>query len=164
MRLIIKNKMMSLGGASKVLDEDNNPRFKVKGKVFTLTDKKRICDLEDNVLYRVRNKYWHAWLNRYAFIDDAEGNRVAKIKLKFGLNKKFFIEGYQDEISVEGNFWGWNYSIYKNGEVIGSLSKKIDFVDCFVLDIEKEEDAAFLVAVVIAIDNIFDKSQKEATD
>lgn len=161
MRLTIKNKFLSLGGASKVLDEEGKPKFLVKGKVFTLTDKKRICDLEGNVLYRVRNKYWHAWLNRYAFIDDAEGNRVAKLKLKFGFGRKFYIEGYQDEFSVEGNFWGWNYSIIKNGEVIGSLSRKFDIVDHFILDVESDEDAAFLVAMVIGIDNIYDKNAKE---
>ena len=158
MRLIIKNKMFSLRGSSKILDEEKKPKFLVKGKIFTLTKKKRICDLEGNVLYRVRNKYWHFWFDRYAYIDDAEGNRVAKVKLKFGVRKRFFIEGYQDEISIEGNFWGWNYSILKNGEVIGSLARNINLmVDSFTLNIDSEEDAAFLVAVVIAVDNIFDK-------
>lgn len=115
--------------------------------------------MEHNLLYVVRNKFWHFLFNRYAYISDAEGNRLARIKLKFGINKRFFIEGFQDEISVEGNFWGWNYSIYKNGEIIGSLSRKLDFTDCFILDIEKEEEMSFLVAIVIGIDNIFDKAR-----
>lgn len=159
MRLIIKNKLISIGGGSKVLDEDNNPKYVVKGKLFTLTGKKKIYDMEHNLLYVVRNKFWHFLFNRYAYISDAEGNRLARIKLKFGINKRFFIEGFQDEISVEGNFWGWNYSIYKNGEIIGSLSRKLDFTDCFILDIEKEEEMSFLVAIVIGIDNIFDKAR-----
>lgn len=161
MRLSIKNKLVSIGGASKVLDEEGNLKYKVKGKVFSITKKKKICDVEGNVLYRVRNKFWHGWFNRYAFIDDAEGNRVAKLKLKWGLGKRFYIEGYQDEISVEGNFWGWNYSINKNGEAVGRLSKRIDLVDHFMLDIENEEDAPFLVAVVIGIDNIYDKQAED---
>lgn len=160
MRLIIKNKMFSLGGASKVLDEDKNPKFLVKGKVFSITKKKRICDLEGKVLYRVRNKYWH-WLYRYAFIDDAEGNRVAKLKLGVGFNRKFWVEGYKDEISVEGDIFRWNFSIKKNGEEIGSLTRRLDLVDSFTLDIDNEEDAAFLVATVIGIDNIYDKKQKD---
>lgn len=41
MRLIIKNKLISIGGGSKVLDEDNNPKYVVKGKLFTLTGKKK---------------------------------------------------------------------------------------------------------------------------
>ena len=160
MRLIIKNKMLSLGGASKVLDEDGKPKFLVKGKVFSITSKKRICDLDGKVLYRVRNKYWH-WLNRYAFIDDAEGNRIAKLKLEWGFDRKFYIEGYKDEISIIGDFFRWNFSIAKNGEQIGTLSRQIDFVDSFALDIDNEEDAAFLVATVIGIDNIYDEKHKE---
>lgn len=65
----------------------------IKGKVFILTQKKKISKLEDKVLYRVKNKYWYVGLNRYVFIDEAEGNRFAKTKLKFGFNKKFFVEG-----------------------------------------------------------------------
>lgn len=165
MKLYIKNKMVSLGGASKVLDENENPKFNVKGKVFSITKKKKICDLEGNVLYRVRNKFWHFSWNRYAFIDDEEGNRVAKLKLKFGFSKKFFIQGYKDEISVEGNFIGLNFTIYKNGEVIGSLSKKyLSLVDTFILDIGNEEDAAFLTAIVIGIDNIYDKKMEAISD
>lgn len=161
MQLLVKNKLVSINGSSKVSDEEGNERFIVKGKFFSITNKKMIFDTNKNLLYRVRNKYWHWPYTRKAFIYDNEKNRIASIKIRYGFRKKFHVEGYKDEISIVGDFFGFNYSICKNGDVIGTLSKKVlSLTDTYVLDIEKEDDAPFMVAAVIAIDNIIDKIAK----
>ena len=72
----------------------------------------------------------------------------------------FFVEGYKDEIKIEGNFFKLTSTIYRNGEQIGTIKREIKwFVDSFVLD-ANEEDMPFLIALVIAIDNIYDKASK----
>jgi len=48
MKLVVKNKLFSLGGASKVLDENKQDYLKVKGKLFTFTKKKFVQDLSGN--------------------------------------------------------------------------------------------------------------------
>ena len=58
MRLVIKNKWISLKGSSTVKDEQGNDVLKVEGKFWTVTHKKFIKDLEGNVHYVVRNKFW----------------------------------------------------------------------------------------------------------
>ena len=52
--------------------------------------------------------------------------------------------------------------IIKNGKKIGYVSKDWNFVrDQYTLEVESVEDKALLVALVIAIDNVFDRRRKE---
>lgn len=165
MKLLIKNKLMSLKGNSIVKDEEGKEKFRIKGKVFSVTRKKKIFDENGNLLYRVKNKFWHLPYSRKAFIYDENGTKVAQIVAKYAFKKKFYIEGYKDQISITGNFFGYNYSICQNGDVIGTLNKKvISLTDTYTLDIPNEEDAPFMVALVIAIDNIIDGTKTSSNN
>lgn len=159
MKLFIKNKVWSLRGSSTVKDENEQDVFIVKGKWLSITRVKRIKDTSGNLLYKVRNK-WINFFSRSAYVSDGEGNRVAKVKRKFGFKNDIIVEGYKDEISVQGEFFSWTLDIYRNGEPIGTIRRKFDLIDSFVLETSTEDDAAFMVALVIAIDNIFDNMTK----
>lgn len=161
MKLYIKNKIFSWGGGSKVVDENNNPVFIVKGKVFSPTRKKKICDLNGNVLFVVRNK-WFNWFVHSAFVYDNKKNKIAKIKDKFfSVKGDFIVEGYQDEIMVDGKFLSFTSNIVRNGEVIGTIRRQITLIaDAFELE-ANEEDMPFLIALIIAIDNIVDKKRSK---
>lgn len=155
MKLYIKNNLISLRGSSSVKDENKQDVFIVKGTLFSITHKKRIKDLDGNLLYKVRNK-WFQFITHSAYVYDGKGNKVAKVKRKFGFKNVFIVQGYQEEISIEGNFMSWTLDIYRNGEIVGTVRRAIDWTDSFVLETDTEQDGAFLVALVIAIDNIFD--------
>ena len=140
---------MSLGGSSTVVDQNKNPLFKVKGKILSITRKKKIKDMSGKTLYTVRNK-WLNFFSHKAFI--------ATVKDKWiNVKREYFIEGMGDEIKIEGGFFSLSCQILKNGEVIGTIRRKIDmWVDSFELEAD-EKDIPFLIALVIAIDNIVDK-------
>lgn len=161
MKVTIKNNFFSLGGSSSVKDEANNPVFKVKGKVFSITHKKRVCDLNGKVLYTVRNK-WINWFVHKAFIYNESKEKIATVKDKlFNIHKEYFIQGYKDEIYTEGRFFSLSCKIYKNGKKIGTISRPIvTLTDTFVLE-ANEEDMPFLIALVIAMDNIIDSRTAE---
>ena len=160
MQLFIKNKFISLRGSSKVLDAQDNPAYNVQGKFWTITRKKFVQDLNGNTLYVVRNKFWHIFL-KSAFVYDANGEKVAQIKRKIALKSKFSVRGYKDELRIDGTFIGWTFQIYKNEKLLGTIKRLLDFRDSFVLDIEDGEDAAFFVALVIAMDNIIDAERAD---
>lgn len=67
--------------------------------------------------------------------------------------------GYGDEIQIDG----WLYSgrtIYKNGEAIGKVGAKvISLADNYEVEVGDNEDAAFIVAMIIAMDNVRDRSR-----
>ena len=157
MKVYIKNKFMSLGDSSTVVDENKNPLFKVKGKIFSITRKKKIKDMSGKTLYTVRNK-WLNFFSHKAFIYDENKVKIATVKDKWiNVKREYFIEGMGDEIKIEGGFFSLSCQILKNGEVIGTIRRKIDmWVDSFELEAD-EKDIPFLIALVIAIDNIVDK-------
>ena len=157
MKVYIKNKFFSLGGGSSVVDENKNDVFKVKGRVFSITRVKKLYDIEGKLLYKIRNK-WFNWFVHKAYIYDANNNKVAIVKDKwFNVKQEYFVQGYKDEIKVDGKFFSLSCNILKNGEVVGTIRRNINFiVDSFQLE-AKEEDMPFMIALVIAIDNITDK-------
>lgn len=161
MVLVIKNRLFTLKGGSRVKDELGNDAYKVDGKFFTITRKKYVRTLDDKTLYTVRNKFWHI-LFRSAYLIDSNGKKVMKIKRKFAIKSKFNIftkDG--NTYSIDGNFIGWNWQIKRNDEIIASIYRKIDWNDSFVLDVVKEEDKELCLAMVIGIDNIIDAERNE---
>ncbi len=159
MKVYIKNKFWSIGGGSSVVNENKEPVFKVKGRIFSITRVKYVCDLEGNRLFKVRNK-WFNWFIHKAYIYDANKHKIATVKDKwFNVNQEYFVMGYKDEIKIQGKFFGLTTQILKNGEVIGTIRRQITFInDAFELE-ANEQDMPFLIALVIAIDNITDKKR-----
>ena len=159
MKLYIKNKFFSLRGSSSVTDETGKDVFIVKGKFFTVTRKKRVRNAEGQLLYTVRNK-WINFFTHSAYVYDGDGEKVAKVKRKFGFKNQFIVEGYRDEISIEGDFISWTLDIFRNGAQIGTIRRQFNLTDSFVLETDTEDDAAFMVARVRAVDKIFDNMSK----
>lgn len=162
MKLYVKNKLISLSGNSDVLNENKEPVYRVEGKLISPTRVKRLVDLNGELIYKIRNKWWSFFVKK-AYIYNKENEKIAKISKKFfSLKPKFIIEGYKDEIKIEGGWFTGKLDITKNGEIVGSIKREFTFFsdDCFCLEAE-EENITFLVALVVAIDNIYDEKEKE---
>lgn len=141
------------------MNENQEPFYKVKGKAFSITKKKYICDLEGNRLFTVRNKWFNFFVHK-TYIYDKDKKKIATVKDKFlNFKNKYFILGYKDEIKIEGKFFGLTSQILRNGEVMGAIRRQVAIVnDAFELE-AKEGDIPFLIALVIALDNIVDKKK-----
>ena len=163
MELVVKNKFFSLGGSSKVLDENGADAFAVKGKCFSITKKKFVKDLNGNRLFTVRNKFWF-FIKRKALIYDANKKLVARVIRDFRIRQSYTIEGAQEEIKVVANGpvgLGFDMSITMGGKEIGHIKRPyVQWTDTFNVTVNDPEDAAILVAMVIAIDNIQDQARK----
>jgi len=162
MKVFIKNKLISWGGSSVVLNENEEPIYKVKGKIFTFTKKKKIYDMEGNLLYVVRNRYWN-WLANKVFVKDARtGERVATVKKhNWSVNFKYEILDTEDEMSIDGKFFSLTSHIIKNGQPVATINREITLIrDAFSLEAD-EKDIPFYTALVIAFDNIKDKRLKD---
>ena len=163
MELVVKNKFFSLGGSSKVLDENGKDAFTVKGKFFSITKKKFVKDLNGNKLFMVRNKFWFLF-KRKALIYDANKKLVARVIRDFKIRQSYTIEGAQEEIKVVANGpvgFGFDMSISMGGREIGHIKRPyVQWTDTFNVTFNDPEDAAVLVAIVIGIDNIQDQARK----
>lgn len=160
MKVFIKNKLISWGGSSHVLDESGQPVFKVKGKIFTFTKKKKMYDMQDKLLYTIRNKFWVGFCHKTIVID-AEGNKVATVKKgKWSFNNDYKILDTENEMSIDGKFFSLSSHIMKNGQPVATITRDFSLIrDSFTL--EAEEDIEFYTALVIALDNVKDKEEKD---
>ena len=161
MKVYIKNKIFSFGGGSSVVNENKEPVYNVKGRVFSVTKVKYVCDLEGKRLFKIRNKWFNFFVHK-AYIYDENNKEIATVKDKwFNIKGEYFVLGYKDEIKIQGKFFGLTSQILKNGEVVGTIRRQVTIIaDSFELE-ASEEDMPFLVALVIAIDNITDKKLKK---
>lgn len=159
MELYIKDKLFSLRRKASVYDENGNTYFYIGGKMFSPTRKKSVYDINGEKLYTVRNKFFH--ILPKAYIYDSEGEKILKIKKRFSFRQSFTIVNYKDEIKIDGDFIGWHFDVWKNGVLIGNITKKIwALTDTFILTINDDEDAALFVAIIACIDNIFDQHNR----
>ena len=155
MRIFIKNKIMTLRGSSTATDDTGAPVYEIAGKFFSFTHKKFIRSLTGYTLYTVRNKFFNFFFHK-AIIKDGEGNKVAYVRNTFGFRNRYKVSGYHDEITIDGEFLSFNMTIARNGVPIGTIHRDFNLVrDSFILDSD-DENMPFLVALVIAIDNIVD--------
>ena len=154
MKVTIKNKFFSVGGSSSVKDESGNDVFFVKGKVFSPTKVKWVCDKAGNKLYMVRNK-WFNFFSHRAYVYEGD-NKIAQVKHPFLSGKRFEVEGYKDRITIDGEFFSRLSTITRNGSAVGTITREFTLVnDTFTLEAD-EADMPFMIALVIAIDNIVD--------
>lgn len=162
MKYIIKNKIISWGGGSTVKDEADNDLFFVKGAVFTFTKKKTIRDMNKNVLFTVRNKFFHLLLPK-VFVCDKDGNKLLMLKKRklFSFRNDFEILPLGDtghQFSIDGDIIGRHYSILDHGTAVANVQRNFNLIkDSFWLETADQENAPLLIALVIAIDNYFDK-------
>lgn len=163
MKFFIKNTFMSLSGNSKVTSEDGELAYKVKGKFFsniiTKTYKKIIKDVNNKTLFVVRNKFWHAPFRKSAIIF-RNGKKLAVVQNSHLIKNGYEVAGATEDIKVEGT--GWNLDIMLGDKIIGKImpSGKLTLDDSYCVDVFDEQDAPFLVAMMIAIDNIHDQQKK----
>ena len=124
MKLFIKNKVVSVGGSSEVLNENKELVYKVKGKVFSPTKKKKIYNAKEELLYVVRNRWFNPLANK-VFIFDAQKNKLATIKKnKWSFNAKYEIEDCVDAMSIEGKIFGRTSKIFKNEQEVGVIVRE----------------------------------------
>ncbi len=164
MILIIKNKF-GLTGASSVKDENKKDVFFVKGSFggkIANTFKKTICDANKKPLFIVKNKI----VNHVYSVDILNPSKevVLNIKQKPLALTSFEVEGTKDKMTITRSskpdtIW----EIKVGSKMVGRTIKgKMTFLDSYTLEVLDKDDAALLVSIVIAIDNIHDKHSRNA--
>jgi uncharacterized protein YxjI len=153
MRYQIRQKIFSLGDNFVIKGENDEPRFIIKGKVFSFGDKLSLQDLNGNELYYIEQKLFK-FLPEYHIFQD--GMHAAMVKKEFTFFKpRFIIESKYGNYSMEGDIFGHDFQIIKSGRVVAEVSKRwFAFSDTYGVDIENDENQAFLLALVIVIDQV----------
>lgn len=160
MKYKIRQKIFSFGDNFTIKNEFEEDCYIVKGKVFSFGDKLKIYDMQENELIAIRQQVFRLLPEYYLFKDEVQ---LAKVKKAFTLFKhRFSIESTLGQFEMQGNFLAHEFSILKNNMVVASVNKKwFSLGDSYMVDIDDKEDQAFMLAMIIVIDQaIHDSSNK----
>lgn len=162
MILHVKNNLITLKGGSKVVDDNGNELLKVSGVLGSITQKKIIADMSGNKIFKVRNKWWH-FIRCSALIYDKTGKKLLKITHRYWSFRKFIVKDYMTDSlwSIEGPIHPRDITVKKDDVKIGVIHDNFDFIrDTFAVHAEENYEY-LMVAICIAIDNIYDAERKK---
>ena len=159
MKYIIRQRVFSLGDNFTIKNEYGEDCFRVYGKVFSFGNKLRLTDLQGQELYYIEQKLFR-FLPEYTIYQN--GTPVAKVKKNFTLFRPSFdFTSTFGNYNIDGNFFAYDFNIFKDGVPVALVSKKwFSFSDTYGVSISDSEDAAFLQALVIVLDQIYHDGNK----
>ncbi|MDE5991039.1 MAG: LURP-one-related family protein [Clostridia bacterium] len=149
MLLKIKQKIMSLRGRYEILDENDQPAYRIRGK-YTIPKSFEVSDAQDKIVAVMKSKVFDLLPTYILYID---GKEIGRVKKKFSFFKpKFALDcnGWQ----IEGNFLAWDYKIVDaSGKLIATLSKEVfNIRDVYCMDIVNPDDALMVILIALSID------------
>ncbi|MDO4978020.1 MAG: LURP-one-related family protein [Eubacteriales bacterium] len=148
MKLYFKQRLFSWFDSYDIYDESGNVVFIVKGQL-SWGHKLVIYDAAGHELGMVLQKVLTI-LPKFELYED--GNYLGCLKKELS----FLTQHYKIDFNgwyVEGNFTGWNYTIFGGGFPIASISKELfHMTDHYLIEVTHREDALRALMVVLAID------------
>jgi len=153
MNFYIKQKIFSIGDKFSIVDFSGKDVFNVEGKVFSLGNKLRIYDLDNNEIVYIEQKLFKLLPEYNIYLN---GNYAARVKKEFTFfSNRFDIDSNMGNYEIEGDFFAHDFSISKNGSTVAEVNKKwLSWGDTYEINISDDENYAFILAMVIVIDEV----------
>ena len=150
MQLLIKQKVFSWGDSYNVFDESGEPRYKVKARVFALGHQIHVYDA------RTGQELGSIHQKLFSFLPTFE--IVVNGKVMGTVRKRISLLGARYDVDymgweAEGDFFGWDYRVVKNGMPIMRITKQwMTWGDTYALDYSNPAHEMPGLLLVIAID------------
>jgi uncharacterized protein YxjI len=159
MKYEIKQKIFSFGDKFIIRDEIESPRYAVRGQIFSFGKKLSIEDLDGNELVYIEQKLFKFLPEYNIYI---KGEQVATVKKEFTFfAPRFNIESNMGNYDMQGEIFSHEFEILKGYDVVASVSKQwFSFSDTYGVDISENENQAFMLALVIVIDQVLYDNKK----
>ena len=163
MQLYFKNKLMTIGGSSTVVDQDQNIVYKVKGRILSPTKYKKIYDQDGKLLFIVKNKLVR-FFTTTVFIMDAKKNKLATVTQKYFSVGKYEVKDSEDEIEIQKDGLLFHYTVFFNGNKFAEFKrgKFLALTDNILVDVEDPSQAGLAVAFAVCFDNVNDRRAKDS--
>lgn len=154
MKYIIKERIFTLTDKFVIEDEEGYPRYEVVGKLLSLGNKLCIYDLDGEELVYIEQKLLKL-LPEYNIYQ--KGHLVGKVKKEFTFFKpSFVIESSYGNFTFQGDILHHDFDILKDGRSVAWINKRwLSFSDTYSVEISDLVDQAFILAIVIVLDQIF---------
>ena len=91
---------------------------------------------------------------------EVDGQKLGEIKKQFNLLKKNFDVNYLG-LRVDGDFFGWNYSVFQDENLIMTISKEIvSLGDAYMMEFSDPDIEIYGLMLVVAIDAALFKERR----
>lgn len=112
------------------------------------------------IMYSVRERLM-TFMANYEISEN--GKVIAEVSQKLTFFKdKLKVHSKYGDLTVQGDIFDFNYKIIQDGRVIATASKELfAFTDNYEIDVDFE-DHAFILSLVVIIDNIIDKQRNNS--
>ncbi len=149
MKLLFKQRIFSWLDSYDVYNENWETVYSVKGQL-SFGHKLLIYNKYNEHVGTIKEQVL-TLLSRFALYENNQ--YIGNISQQFTFFKPTFILDFKDW-KIEGNFWQWDYQITDSlRNVIALINKDIfRMSDTYSLTITNEEDALYVLMVVLAID------------
>lgn len=149
MKLIFKQRLLSVLDSYDIYDEFGNTEYIVKGEIG-LSHRFRIYNNRNIELAYIKQSLFKIFPEFKMYIN---GNYVGCVKKRFSILKPIFTVKCKG-LYIEGDIFELNYKIKDNcNHVIASINKKLlSFSDKYVLNIKNREDVLHALVIVLSID------------
>lgn len=150
-KLLIKQRVFSWTDTYDIYDENEEPKYFVKGDFFTLGHRLHICDYSTNREIGMIHEKLMTWFGKAEItVGDSIVGTITR-KWSF-LRPKYTIDynGWQ----VEGDFLEWNYTIVDaSGKQIAAIDKELfHWGDTYALTILNDTDEQDVLIMALTID------------
>jgi len=139
----------------EITDQMGTPVLEVHGN-FGLHKEVTFKDQSGHELAKLKK---HMMTNKYEVI--VGGQHAAEVHHTGVFGQHFEIDTSQGKIDARGDFGGWNYTLGSAEGVIATVSREMSFREQFMVDIVDGQNDVFILATVLAIDNIHDERRGE---
>lgn len=88
------------------------------------------------------------------------GQRVAQVRHAGIFGDKYDIESGFGRLEARGHFDGGDYTVSRGGAPVARMIRKLSLREKFAVDIADDENQAFLLALVLAVEAIHDERRQ----
>ena len=153
MRYQLKQRLLSFGDDFYIKDALGRDQYFVDGKAFSIGDQLSFQDLNGNELAYIKQKVF-SWGPTYEISRGGETVAVVKKHLLALFHHRFTVDvPGPNDLEAEGNFTDHDYAFRRNGNVVGTVSKRwFTFADTYGIEIADDEDQVLLLASAVVVD------------
>jgi len=160
MRFYINQKAFSWTSQFSIMNEQMEEVFKVEGEFMSFKNKLHLKDCTGTeILYTEKEIF--TFMPRYT-IYETNGRPLATINQKFAFFKPVFqVQEGGNLLQVEGDFFGHDFRISKNGHQIASFTKEYFTIgDKYVIDIGDEDNDLLYLFIVLVVDQAAEAARR----
>lgn len=137
-----------------ITDASGVPHFEARGHLgarISLLDGsgREVADIRKHVMTDTHEVY-------------VDGQRVAQVRHAGIFGDKYDIESAYGPLQARGRFDGGDYTVNRGGAPVARMMRKFSLREKFAVDIADDENQAFLLAIVLAIEAIHDERRQQA--